>query len=204
MAWCARSRSRHRASAGSATVCSPPSPWCRAHATGTRPESRRCRTTTVAAHSHQTRQQPDVVRSPPVTGCRTHPDFGSSIGPSRCWTCWEPRTIRCWSSPAGDLVHETVARFATWRPLVLTVVIDGRRDRPDGAVLDPELRAHKRYGALSGRLVLVRPDGYIARTAALSDPEILEHYLQALVPRHRVSRPATRTSARERGVLHES
>jgi hypothetical protein len=63
---------------------------------------------------------------------------------------------------------------------VQKVLIAGRGGAADGAVADSDLGAHRRYGALRGRLVLVRPDGYIAGTAPLERPESLEGYLHRL------------------------
>lgn len=45
---------------------------------------------------------------------------------------------------------------------------------------DPGLRAHERYGAKAGRLLLARPDGYLAAAARLREPERIERYLSAL------------------------
>ena len=73
-----------------------------------------------------------------------------------------------------------VTRFARWEALTRTVVIDARDGMLDGVVGDPALRAHRRYGALAGRLVLVRPDGYVACSAPLSRPDFLERYLETL------------------------
>jgi 2-polyprenyl-6-methoxyphenol hydroxylase-like FAD-dependent oxidoreductase len=76
----------------------------------------------------------------------------------------------------------SVAHFAAWQTLVVTIVIASGTGVADSEVTDPELRAHRRYGALHGRLVLVRPDGYIARTASLGRAQLLESYLRGLVP----------------------
>ena len=45
-------------------------------------------------------------------------------------------------------------------------------------ILDPDLRAHRRYHALRGQLLLVRPDGHIACRAPLDRPDIPERYLE--------------------------
>jgi FAD binding domain len=66
-----------------------------------------------------------------------------------------------------------ITRLNRWDGIVRAIRIDDR-----GGVADPVLRAHRRYGALGGRLLLVRPDGYIAATALLSRPEDLENYLR--------------------------
>ena len=77
-----------------------------------------------------------------------------------------------------------VARFARWEALARTVVIDASDGAVDGAVGDPGLRAHRRYGGLGGRLVLVRPDGYVACSAPLSRPRLVERYLEMLTGDH--------------------
>jgi 2-polyprenyl-6-methoxyphenol hydroxylase-like FAD-dependent oxidoreductase len=88
---------------------------------------------------------------------------------------------------------EAAARFARWDRLVRTVVISS--GSMPGGVCDPDLRAHRRYGALRGRLLLVRPDGYLARQAPLSRAEVLEAYLEGLTQAG-VNRPPGRRSSR--------
>ncbi|MGO9976425.1 MAG: hypothetical protein ACLP01_27190 [Solirubrobacteraceae bacterium] len=46
-----------------------------------------------------------------------------------------------------------------------------------GWVADPSRRAHHRYDALHGRLLLVRPDGHIAASAPLTTPEIVDRWM---------------------------
>ena len=83
-----------------------------------------------------------------------------------------------------ETVRDVVARFARWEALVRAAVVIDARDRAlDGVVGDPELLAHRRYGALGGRLLLVRPDGYVACSAPLSRPDVLERYLEILIGR---------------------
>ena len=77
-------------------------------------------------------------------------------------------------------LENVVARFARWEALAQTVAIDPGDGAIDGVVGDPGLRAHRRYGALGGRLVLVRPDGYVACSAPPSRPDVLERYLETL------------------------
>jgi 2-polyprenyl-6-methoxyphenol hydroxylase-like FAD-dependent oxidoreductase len=73
------------------------------------------------------------------------------------------------------------ARFARWRDIVQTIAINGGSGGTAvGEVADPDLRAHRRFGALNGRLLLVRPDGYLARQAPLGRPSVLEAYLEQL------------------------
>jgi 2-polyprenyl-6-methoxyphenol hydroxylase-like FAD-dependent oxidoreductase len=77
--------------------------------------------------------------------------------------------------------RNAVARFARWDGIVRTITINGGGDRSvSGDISDPNLCAHRRYGALKGRLLLVRPDGYLARQAPLSRPDVLEVYLERL------------------------
>ena len=75
--------------------------------------------------------------------------------------------------PDTASARAAIARLSRWDDIVHTIRIDDR-----GGVGDPGLRAHRRYDALAGRLLLVRPDGYIAATAPLSRPEDLENYLR--------------------------
>jgi 2-polyprenyl-6-methoxyphenol hydroxylase-like FAD-dependent oxidoreductase len=82
--------------------------------------------------------------------------------------------------PHHATLRDVVARFGRWEALARTVVIAPPDGAPDGAVGDPELRAHRRYRALGGRLILVRPDGYVACSAPPSHPEVIERYLEAL------------------------
>ncbi len=79
------------------------------------------------------------------------------------------------------IAPRAAARFARWGDIVHTITINGRSGgSAAGEVADPDLRAHRRYGALNGRLLLVRPDGYLARQAPLSQPGALEAYLEQL------------------------
>ena len=75
------------------------------------------------------------------------------------------------------IARETVARFARWNGIVRTITIHAAHRSTPGDIHDPDLRAHRRYGALKGRLLLVRPDGYLARQAPLGDADILDAYL---------------------------
>jgi hypothetical protein len=103
--------------------------------------------------------------------------------------------------------REAAARFARWDGVVRTVVIGGGSTPAD--VRDPDLCAHRRYGALRGRLLLVRPDGYLARQAPLDRPDVLEAYLKRLTQTS-VNRPPGQRSfprprrARASGGLPES
>ena len=84
-----------------------------------------------------------------------------------------------------DTARETVARFARWDGIVRTITINGAAERSaPGDIHDPDLRAHRRYGALRGRLLLVRPDGYLARQAPLSRANVLEAYLHQVARTH--------------------
>jgi hypothetical protein len=74
--------------------------------------------------------------------------------------------------PDTTSARAAIARLNRWDHIVHTIRIDDR-----GGVGYPGSRAHQRYHALAGRLLLVRPDGYIAATAPLSRPEDLENYL---------------------------
>ncbi len=77
--------------------------------------------------------------------------------------------------------RNAVARFARWEGVLGTITINGGGDHTaPGNICDPELCAHRRYGALKGRLLLVRPDGYLARHAPLNRPDLVEVYLERL------------------------
>jgi 2-polyprenyl-6-methoxyphenol hydroxylase-like FAD-dependent oxidoreductase len=80
-----------------------------------------------------------------------------------------------------DAGKDALARLVRFDGLVRIIIINGPAGRSDpDAVTDPNLRAHRRYGALHGRLLLVRPDGYLACHAPLNRPNIPEQYLQQL------------------------
>jgi hypothetical protein len=84
----------------------------------------------------------------------------------------------------GGAPEAAVARLERWGDLVHAIRISGPHG-PHGpqAISDPELCAHCRYHALSGRLLLVRPDGYLACSAPLNRPDIPEQYLRKLTSR---------------------
>ena len=84
------------------------------------------------------------------------------------------------NSGSPEPVQNLIARFERWR-LVTAVVLDGPgTSGVHHAVSDPDLRAHHRYRALNGRLLLVRPDGHLAASAPLHRPDIPERYLQQI------------------------
>ena len=74
-----------------------------------------------------------------------------------------------------------IAHLAPFNGTVQIVSVDQRpgTHKPH-SVSDPQLRAHRRYGALRGQLLLVRPDGYLACRAPLNRPDIPERYLDRL------------------------
>ena len=88
-------------------------------------------------------------------------------------------------------VQKTIARMARFNgnvQIVPVLATDATQRAPAitdatrhaQAITDPHLRAHRRYHALRGALLLVRPDGYLARRAPLSRPDIPEQYLHQL------------------------
>ncbi len=80
-----------------------------------------------------------------------------------------------------DTARDAIERLTRWDGIVQTITINGRTESRDAQVVSgPNLRAHRRYGALHGRLLLVRPDGYLACHAPLNRPDIPERYLQQL------------------------
>ena len=85
--------------------------------------------------------------------------------------------------------RRAVARLARWDGVMHTITINGGTEgSAPGDISDPGLRVHRRYGALPGRLLLVRPDGYLASQAPLSRPDVLEVYLERVtwIHPHRV------------------
>ncbi len=98
-----------------------------------------------------------------------------------------------------DAVRAALAQFARWAELVQVIPVAGRGGSHDPhAVSDPELRGHRRYDALRGQLLLVRPDGYVACRAPLSRPDIPEQYLQKLTIRAPESVTQPNTNGRDR------
>jgi 2-polyprenyl-6-methoxyphenol hydroxylase-like FAD-dependent oxidoreductase len=65
--------------------------------------------------------------------------------------------------PDAEKVRAAVARFAPWGGTVHVVPVSGRG-----------------YGAPSGQLMLVRPDGHLGCLAPLDRPDVPERYLRAL------------------------
>ena len=87
-----------------------------------------------------------------------------------------------------DAARAAAARFERYdRVPRIMLITPGAATGQPGCVIDPRLRAHRRYGARMGRLLLVRPDGYVACTAPLNRPDISERYVRQLmiVKRHR-------------------
>lgn len=85
---------------------------------------------------------------------------------------------------AVGALNAVLARLARWHELVQVIVISGRNVSHESHVVsDPDLRAHRRYDAPGGQLLLVRPDGYLACRAPLNRADIHEQYLQKLTRR---------------------
>jgi hypothetical protein len=81
-------------------------------------------------------------------------------------------------------VEALTARFERSKELLRVVLLSaqGLGYHPDHFT-DPGLRAHDRYRARAGRLLLVRPDGYLVAAARLQRPERIEQYLLSLTRR---------------------
>ena len=90
---------------------------------------------------------------------------------------------------------EKAARFAGRNVGLRTITVaqSAERDRPD-VVADPQLHAHRRYRARRGRLLLVRPDGYVACSAPLDRADLVEKYLKRLTPEARPPGPKSASS----------
>jgi len=76
-------------------------------------------------------------------------------------------------------VRAAIARLESWDRMVTTIVIGGEAI-DSRSVVDPGLWVHRRYDALAGQLLLVRPDGYLATRAPLNRPDLLEPYLRGV------------------------
>jgi 2-polyprenyl-6-methoxyphenol hydroxylase-like FAD-dependent oxidoreductase len=83
--------------------------------------------------------------------------------------------------PDSGIVEALTARVERFQDLVRVAVLtpQGLGDRLDNFT-DPNLRAHDRYRARAGKLLLVRPDGYLAAGARLQQPDAIERYLLKL------------------------
>ena len=88
------------------------------------------------------------------------------------------------TTPDSSIVEALIARFERFQDLVRLALLtpQGLGGRPDNFT-DPNLRAHDRYRAKDGKLLLVRPDGYLAAGAGLQQPETIERYLRNLTSR---------------------
>jgi 2-polyprenyl-6-methoxyphenol hydroxylase-like FAD-dependent oxidoreductase len=77
--------------------------------------------------------------------------------------------------------RNAIARLARFNGAMQSIAVCGPTGAHDPhAISDPDLHAHRRYHALQGQLLLVRPDGYLACRAPLGRPDIPERYLQRL------------------------
>jgi 2-polyprenyl-6-methoxyphenol hydroxylase-like FAD-dependent oxidoreductase len=121
-------------------------------------------------------------RLPSVTGLRrsSHPEPITTLdllsAPSH--------TLLVLTGDPADtsLAGRAIVRLGRHAGAMRSVLISGE-DGSAGlnAVVDPGLRAHRRYGAIGGRLLLVRPDGHLAADAPLARPDIPEDYLQRVL-----------------------
>ena len=99
-------------------------------------------------------------------------------------------------------VRAAVARFGRRDGIVRTVIVSsGGESTAPAEVADPGLRAHRRYRALGGRLLLVRPDGYLAGQAPLRRPDALEAYMGRLTSAGRDPAEAPTTTPRASSVI---
>jgi 2-polyprenyl-6-methoxyphenol hydroxylase-like FAD-dependent oxidoreductase len=104
------------------------------------------------------------------------------------------------ATPDAPTTERLVARFDRWIHLLHVVLItpQGLVDRANN-LTDPNLRTHDRYRARAGKLLLVRPDGYIAAAAGLGEPEAIDRYLLKLtVGAAPGARPASASLERSR------
>jgi 2-polyprenyl-6-methoxyphenol hydroxylase-like FAD-dependent oxidoreductase len=83
-----------------------------------------------------------------------------------------------------DAIQKTIAHMAPFNGHVHIVpILAVAAAHHSQAITDPSLQAHRRYHALRGALLLVRPDGYLACRAPLNRPDIPERYLHQLTDR---------------------
>jgi 2-polyprenyl-6-methoxyphenol hydroxylase-like FAD-dependent oxidoreductase len=83
-----------------------------------------------------------------------------------------------------DALQKTIAHIAPFNGHVHIVpILAVAAAHHSQAITDPSLQAHRRYHALRGALLLVRPDGYLACRAPLNRPDIPKQYLQQLTNR---------------------
>jgi hypothetical protein len=98
------------------------------------------------------------------------------------------------------LANRAIARLGR-HAMLETVLVTGSSDSSNPyAVIDPDLRAHRRYAALTGWLLLVRPDGYLAADSPLEEPEIVERYLRKLTRRAPQDDDAANTEGKRQGL----
>lgn len=81
------------------------------------------------------------------------------------------------ASAGEEVVRAAAGRLESWGEM-LTPVLISEEPLDRQSVADPDLRAHRRYGALAGQLLLVRPDGHLACRAPLDRPDMIEEYLR--------------------------
>jgi hypothetical protein len=88
------------------------------------------------------------------------------------------------STPDSGVVDALSARFERFEDLVRVALLtpQGLGDHANNFT-DPNLRVHRRYRAKAGKLLLVRPDGYLAVAAPLDEPGTIERYLLKLTRR---------------------
>ena len=183
--WSGYSRSPRRASAGCATGrCRSRCPSQLRNGT-TSARCHRSPTATGADRSRPPARAPSAGRSPREIACPASPASSATASRSRRSTYSARPHTRCLCSVGQRADQEAaaaaIAHLAPFNGTVQIVYVDQRpgTDKPH-SVSDPQLRAHRRYGALRGQLLLVRPDGYLACRAPLNRPDIPERYLDRL------------------------
>jgi 2-polyprenyl-6-methoxyphenol hydroxylase-like FAD-dependent oxidoreductase len=92
--------------------------------------------------------------------------------------------VLCGRGNDQETIQKTIAHIAPFNENVHIVpILTAAAAHHSQAIVDPGLQAHRRYHALRGALLLVRPDGYLACRAPLNRPDIPERYLQQLTNR---------------------
>ena len=149
--------------------------------------------TRLAQLSHNYRRSPLATAAPPSKRHSIRPGDRLPSVPGLLRDGKPVSTLDLIGSPAHTLLiltgtradpgvaTEAIARLARWCSIVQTIVISPQPEsRHHDTVTDPRTAAHRRYHAHHGRLLLVRPDGYLACTAPLARANTVDQYLQGI------------------------
>jgi hypothetical protein len=170
---------------------------------GSLPKMRRKLPWMISGHRYRYRPSAVLQDSRPARAAKKQAARGLSAGalapdlelwrlkgdaPQRLLDLWQGQfalllfTGRDASSPQGRALAELAQRVQRLYPVIRPHLVVDALEAPAlepavPVVLDADYRAHRRYGASGGELVLVRPDGFVAFTG--DQPEALLQYLDA-------------------------